>query len=68
MDALENAVRLPASVYGGCVFCTPAFMGEERLPASRGVQPDVRQDPDCIASMSGFARYKPDLWNEDSDV
>lgn len=64
-----------------CVMCTGAillygiprvvvgenqnFMGEEALLRSRGVQVDVRQDPECIRMMRDFIETRPDLWNED---
>ena len=41
------------------------FMGEETLLRSRGVQVDVRQDPECIRMMRDFIESRPDLWNED---
>ena len=41
------------------------FMGEETLLRSRGVQVDVRQDPECIQMMRDFIETRPDLWNED---
>jgi creatinine deaminase len=44
------------------------FMGEEELLTSLGVEPDVRQDPDCIAIISGFVSERPELWYEDIGV
>ena len=41
------------------------FMGEEALLRSRGVQVDVRQDPECIRMMRDFIETRPELWNED---
>ncbi len=41
------------------------FMGEESLLRSRGVQVDVRQDPECIRMMRHFIETRPELWNED---
>lgn len=41
------------------------FMGEESLLRSRGVQVDVRQDPECIRMMRDFIETRPELWNED---
>ncbi len=90
MDALENAGRLPASVYRECVLYTTlspcsmcsgaillygipkvvigenrTFLGEEELLRSRGVELEVRQDPDCIRLMEEFIAARPELWNED---
>jgi cytosine/creatinine deaminase len=42
-----------------------SFLGEEALLASRGVQLDLRDDPDCIAMMAEFMAAEPALWNED---
>ncbi len=44
------------------------FMGEEQLLLGRGVEVEVRQDPDCIALMERMIREKPELWNEDIGV
>ncbi len=41
------------------------FQGPEAYLRSRGVQLDVRNDPECIALMRGFIAANPDLWNED---
>jgi cytosine deaminase len=41
------------------------FLGEEDLLRSRGVELDVRQDPDCIRMMEEFIAARPELWNED---
>ncbi len=41
------------------------FMGEEALLASRGVEIEVANDPQCIAMMEAFIRDRPQLWNED---
>lgn len=41
------------------------FLGEEDLLRSRGVELEVRQDPECIAMMRAFIAEEPVLWNED---
>lgn len=41
------------------------FMGEEELLISRGVEIEVLQNPECIATMEDFIKNNPDLWNED---
>lgn len=41
------------------------FLGEEELLRQRGVEVEVRQDPDCIALMEQFTASNPALWNED---
>ncbi len=93
MDALENAGRLPASVYRECVLYTTlspcpmcagaillyeipkvvigenrAFMGEEELLASRGVEVVVADSPECYELMDKFIREQPGLWSEDIGV
>ena len=93
MDALENAGRLPASVYRECELYTTlspcsmcsgaillyriprviigenrAFMGEEELLRSRGVQVDVLQNVECIDLLATFIEDKPELWNEDIGI
>lgn len=41
------------------------FQGPEDYLRSRGVELDIRDDPDCIALMRHFIAAKPKLWNED---
>lgn len=41
------------------------FLGEEDLLRSRGVELEVRQDPECIAMMRAFIAEETVLWNED---
>lgn len=41
------------------------FLGEEELLRSRGVDLEVRQDPECIRMMEEFIAARPELWNED---
>jgi creatinine deaminase len=41
------------------------FRGPEDYLRSRGVQLDVRDDPQCVRMMQEFIRAHPDLWNED---
>ena len=45
-----------------------AFMGEEALLRSRGVDVRVLQDKECIAMMRNFISENPQLWNEDIGV
>lgn len=44
------------------------FMGDEELLRQRGVNVQVRQEPDCIQLMEDFIRNSPELWNEDIGV
>jgi cytosine/creatinine deaminase len=41
------------------------FQGPEAYVRSRGVQLDIRSDPQCIKLMRDFIAARPDLWNED---
>ena len=41
------------------------FRGPEDHLRSRGVDLDIRNDPDCIHLMRDFIAAKPDLWDED---
>jgi cytosine deaminase len=41
------------------------FRGPEDYTRSRGVQLDVRNDPECIRLMREFIAAKPELWQED---
>jgi cytosine/creatinine deaminase len=53
--------RIPRVVVGE----NQAFLGDEALLRSRGVQVEVVQDPACIRMMSRFIDEHPELWNED---
>jgi cytosine/creatinine deaminase len=44
------------------------FQGPESYLRSRGVQLDVRHDPECIRLMREFIAARPELWNEDIGV
>lgn len=44
------------------------FMGDEAHLQSRGVDIEVRQDPECIALMRAFIGANPELWHEDIGV
>ena len=41
------------------------FQGPESYLRSRGVQLDIRDDPECIRLMREFIATKPELWHED---
>ncbi|QFU02412.1 tRNA-specific adenosine deaminase [Halomonas sp. THAF5a] len=41
------------------------FLGEEGLLEARGVEVEVRDDPECIALMEAFIAASPELWHED---
>jgi cytosine deaminase len=41
------------------------FRGPEDYLRSRGVEVDVRDDPECVALMEEFVAAQPDLWDED---
>jgi cytosine deaminase len=41
------------------------FRGPEDYVASRGVEIEVRDDPECRALMEAFIAAHPDLWAED---
>ena len=41
------------------------FTGPEHHLRARGVELDIRDDPDCIAMMAAFIGERPELWNED---
>jgi len=93
MNCLENAGRLPASVYRRCTIystlspcpmCSGAiqlygipkvvigenknFQGPESHLRAKGLELDIRQNPECIAMMEDFIKTKPELWNEDIGV
>jgi creatinine deaminase len=74
MDALEEAGRLPASVYRESVLYgiprvvvgeNETFLGEEALLRARGVTVEVVGDTECIELMRRFIADHPALWNED---
>ena len=44
------------------------FQGPEDYVRFRGVDVEVRDDPECIALMERFITDKPDLWHEDIGV
>lgn len=41
------------------------FQGPEQHLRDRGVDLEIRADPDCIALMEDFIAARPELWNED---
>lgn len=41
------------------------FRGPESYVRSRGVELDVRDDPECLRLMSEFLERQPELWRED---
>jgi cytosine/creatinine deaminase len=41
------------------------FQGPESYLRSRGVQLDIRDDPECIGLMREFIAARPELWHED---
>jgi cytosine deaminase len=41
------------------------FRGPEDYVRSRGVQLQIRDDPECIELMRAFIAARPELWNED---
>jgi len=41
------------------------FKGERELLESRGVKVEEMCDERCVAMMSDFIRYNPDIWSED---
>ena len=41
------------------------FQGPELHLRDRGVELDIRDDPECIALMEDFIAARPELWNED---
>lgn len=44
------------------------FQGPEDYVRSRGVELDIRDDPECIRLMEDFIAARPELWNEDIGV
>ena len=68
MDALENAGRQPARVYGiprVIVGENRTFLGEEDLLRGRGVTVEVLDDARCRDLMTRFIQANPALWAED---
>jgi cytosine/creatinine deaminase len=41
------------------------FLGDEQHLASRGVELEVVDSPECVEMMTRFIKERPDLWNED---
>jgi cytosine deaminase len=41
------------------------FRGPEDYLRSRGVELEIRDDPQCIELMRAFIAARPELWNED---
>lgn len=56
--------KVPRIVIGENV----TFQGPEAYVASRGVQLEIVNDPECIALMKAFIEERPELWNEDIGV
>jgi len=42
-----------------------SFQGPEAYVRSRGVELEIRAEPECIALMNDFMAARPELWNED---
>lgn len=63
-DMCSGAVllyKIPRVVIGE----NTTFRGPERHLRDRGVELDIRNDPECIALMQDFIAARPELWNED---
>jgi cytosine deaminase len=41
------------------------FRGPEEYVRSRGVEVEIRDDPECRRLMEAFIAERPELWNED---
>lgn len=41
------------------------YMGDEVHLRSRGVELDLRDEPQCVEMMTQFIAERPELWNED---
>ena len=70
-DCLENAGRLPASVYAKSTMVTtlsPCDMCTGAILLYKIPRVIVADDPDCIALMTEFIAAEPALWNEDIGV
>jgi creatinine deaminase len=53
--------RIPRIVIGE----NRTFQGPEDYTASRGIQLEIVDSPECIAMMEEFIAARPELWNED---
>ena len=53
--------RIPRIVIGE----NRTFRGPEEYTASRGIELEIVDDPECIAMMEEFIATRPELWNED---
>ncbi len=42
-----------------------SFQGPEEYVRSRGVELEIRSEPQCIQLMRDFMAARPELWNED---
>ncbi len=42
-----------------------SFQGPEDYVRSRGVDLEIRSEPECIQLMEDFMQARPELWNED---
>lgn len=42
-----------------------SFLGEEDWLRERGVEIDLRDDPECLRLMREFMSARPELWHED---
>jgi len=63
-DMCSGAVllyRIPRVVVGE----NRTFRGPEEHLRSRGVELEIRDDPECVALMAAFVREHPELWDED---
>jgi cytosine deaminase len=56
--------KIPRIVIGESV----NFQGPESYVASRGVELELLNDPECIAMMRRFIEEHPELWNEDIGI
>ncbi len=66
-DMCSGAVllyKIPKVVIGE----NKTFKGPEEYVASRGVEIEVVNDPQCIELMENFIKNNPELWNEDIGV
>lgn len=63
-DMCSGAVllyKIPKVVVGE----NKTFRGPEQYLRTRGVELDVRDDPQCLQLMEDFIASQPQLWNED---
>lgn len=56
--------RIPRIIIGE----NRTFRGPEDYTRSRGIQLEVRDDPECLQLMQAFVRAHPELWNEDIGI